>query len=153
MLEQLKNITIWQSVLAVVGIIAFLAVFIKNWETVKPKVKQLTSCFKRSKANQALLFEHEEKLKEVQQDVKTIKKNLNELTADSREYRKTSLSDKIFKKYHKYKVNGCISRDEIENFNICIDRYRKCLLAEDIETDIVLNKYLTEVMNLDVKGE
>lgn len=153
MIEYLQTITVWQTVLWIVGTIAVVAVLIRNWQSIRPTFNRFRSCFRRSKANQALLFEHEEKLEEVQQDVKIIKRNLTELTADSREYRKTSLSDKIFKKYQEYKKDGYVTKDQIENFNICVERYKKCVSEDDIDNDLVITKYFNEVMQLNIKGE
>lgn len=151
MIDYLKTITVWQAAAWILGLIAGLALLIKYWHGIKPIFSKLTSCLRKSKANQEMLEDHDEKLIVVQQDVKAIKKSLSELAADSREYRKTSLSDKIFKKYQAYKKAGQVTRDQIVNFNICTERYKKCLLPEEMEADIVLNKYYTEVMNLDVK--
>lgn len=153
MLERLKSITVWQTAVGVIAGIAFLAVLIRNWQAIKPALTRLTACFRRSKDNQYRLQEHDVKLVEIQKDVKKIKNDLTNLETSSREYRKTSLSDKIFKKYRKYKSIGHITRDEIVNFHICIDRYRKCIDETEIESDIVLNKYLVDVLDLEVVEE
>lgn len=155
MLDELRNTWLWSKIGWIVMGIAILVVIVKNWSILKPVFSKVSRCLHKHKTNQAMLEDHEVKLAEIQRDVKSIKTGLTELEENSREYRKTSLSDKIFKKYQRYKKLGYVSRDEIVNFNICVDRYRKCIDEIEFETDIVINKYLKEVMCLEIrdKGE
>lgn len=86
-----------------------------------------------------------------------IKTNIGELIAqveanseESRDYRRTSLSDKIFRKYREYTSKGEVTKDELDNFRVCVDRYVKTIKPEEERNDLVLTKYYPDVKRLPV---
>ncbi len=104
--------------------------------------------------------EQEEKFKQIDRntaDIACIKSNIGELIAqveanseESREYRRTSLSDKIFRKYREYTKRGEITKDELENFRVCVNRYVKTIKEEEEQNDLVLTKYFPDVKRLPI---
>lgn len=104
--------------------------------------------------------EQEEKFMQIDrntEDIACIKSNIGELIAqveanseESREYRRTSLSDKIFRKYREYTRRGEITKDELENFRVCVNRYVKTITEEEEQNDLVLTKYFPDVKRLPI---
>ena len=56
-------------------------------------------------------------------EVKEIKKDLIIITDESRDYRRTSLHDKITKAYLQYKNQGYVTPSQLDNFQLCLQKY------------------------------
>ena len=57
------------------------------------------------------------------EEVREIKKDLIIITDESRDYRRTSLHDKITKAYLQYKNQGYVTPSQLDNFQLCLQKY------------------------------
>lgn len=81
----------------------------------------------------------------------TLEDTMTNWAEDAREYRNTSLGDKIFKKYVSYTERGNVTKEELDNFNICVTRYKKTVPSKHLADDLTLNKYAKTVFNLKIR--
>lgn len=79
-------------------------------------------------------------------EVKEIKKDLLIITDESREYRRTSLHDKIIKAHLQYKRQGYITPSQLSNFQLCLQKYYSA--GGD---GIVKSKIEPEVFGLEIR--
>lgn len=94
---------------------------------------------------------HTEQIGDLGKDIKEVKDDLKVYAKDSRDYRRISLADKIYRKYAAYTARGDIEHAELVNFNMCVQQYL-CTLREGEEVnDIVLHKYAPEVRALPMR--
>lgn len=77
-----------------------------------------------------------------------MRKGLETITRESREYRRTSLHDKITKAYIKYKQQNYVTHAQLENFQMCLQKY-----YEVDGNGLVKNKIEKEILNLEVREE
>lgn len=81
-------------------------------------------------------------------EVKEIKKDLLIITDESREYRRTSLHDKIIKAHLQYKRQGYITPSQLSNFQLCLQKYYAAG-----GSGIVKSKIESEVFDLEIREE
>lgn len=82
------------------------------------------------------------------EEVREIKKDLIIITDESRDYRRTSLHDKITKAYMQYKKQGYITPSQLSNFQLCLQRYYTVG-----GNGIVKSKIESEVFDLEIREE
>lgn len=72
--------------------------------------------------------------------IQKVEDRLGSITEESRDYRRTSLHDKITKGYIRYKAQGDITHSQLENFKMCLDKYYSVggngLVKSKIEAEI-----------------
>lgn len=81
-------------------------------------------------------------------EVREVKKDLIIITNESREYRRTSLHDKIIKAHLQYKRQGYITPSQLSNFQLCLQKYYAVG-----GNGIVKSKIEAEVFDLDIREE
>lgn len=81
-------------------------------------------------------------------EVREIKKDLIIITDESRDYRRTSLHDKITKAYLQYKKQGYITPSQLSNFQLCLQKYYAVG-----GNGIVKSKIEAEVFDLEIREE
>ena len=70
------------------------------------------------------------------------------ITDESRDYRRTSLHDKITKAYLQYKKQGYITPSQLSNFQLCLQKYYAVG-----GNGIVKSKIEAEVFDLEIREE
>ena len=82
-------------------------------------------------------------------EIKDMKIDLDIITKESRDYRRTSLHDKIIKAHLQYKEQGYITPSQLSNFQLCLNKYYET----GGEERIIKDKVEKEVFDLDIKEE
>lgn len=81
-------------------------------------------------------------------EVREVKRDLIIITNESRDYRRTSLHDKIIKAHLQYKRQGYITPSQLSNFQLCLQKYYAVG-----GNGMVKSKIESEVFNLDIREE
>jgi hypothetical protein len=122
--------------------------------------KQIGEWLDRRKEWKVKLDDHEvriinveEDVTEIKGDLKSLRKDFNTSLDDSRDYRRASLGDKIFTHTEKYIDQGYVTQLQLQNYQICIERYKRCVSEIEAETDLILGVLLEKVKQLPVRKE
>lgn len=91
--------------------------------------------------------------REVKTEIKEVRDDIGKNAHESRQYRKISLADKVYRKFIIYVRRGWLTNNEMVNFKMCVEQYLATLEPGEEQNDIVIDKYLREVMKLDIKTE
>lgn len=82
-------------------------------------------------------------------EIKEIKRDLIIITNESRDYRRTSLQDKIIKAYGRYKDQGYISPSQLTHFQLCLRKYYE----SGGEERVIKDKIEEEILDLQIREE
>lgn len=83
-------------------------------------------------------------------EVREVKRDLIIITNESRDYRRTSLHDKITKAYLQYKNQGYVTPSQLDNFQLCLQKYYAVGGGSD---GVVKSKMEAEVFALEIREE
>lgn len=97
----------------------------------------------REQQNENQVFETVLTLKD---DLGDLKNEFDDFRDASIVYRRTSLHDKIYKMYNKFKEQGYITQIQLDNFNLCIEQYYVVY-----GNGIIKNKIAPEVFAMEVR--
>lgn len=106
----------WQSILVILGFFG-IAVDCTPWIKVNP-VKAIFSYIGKA-INKDVI----DRIDGLQTQVDNLDKRLDEQEEKSKQYRMTSLHDRIFQMHRYFMHNGKISRADLENFHMCVEEY------------------------------
>lgn len=125
-------------------ILAFFIIIGYLWKQLGSGYKKLTDFHDEIQKREQILSS----IDSLAEQVTNVQIGLDNITKESREYRRTSLHDKITKAYIKYKAQGYITHSQLENFKMCLDKYY------DVGGNgLVKNKIEKEVFDLEIKDE
>jgi|GEM_PF-2113611 hypothetical protein len=124
------------------------------------KRKQIKAWLEGRKKWQKKLLDHEKRIETIEGDVASIKGDLEKLSEkfadsvrDSKDYRKISISDKIFAQLEKFVAQGFVTQLQLGHFQDCVRQYRKCVSDIEAENDMILTLILRKVEDLPMKRE
>ena len=149
--ERLSRVSVGGMLAIMLGLVAIFILLHKAWSALKPSIDKKRQYRETLKKHDERLASIESTLGNVEQELGAVKDQLDTVAEDSREYRRASLSDKIFRKFQQYKKTGKITNDQLINFNEMVARYTKCLCSKaEFKNDIVFTKYVPEVRALEI---
>lgn len=158
LINLLENITAGQVITAIAACYFVASVLIKayHWaETLHRKKDQHQEIKDTVDTHEHRLCNVEGELidfrREVKAEIKEVRDDIGKNAHESRLYRKVSLADKIYRKFIIYVRRGWLTNNEMVNFKMCVEQYIITLEPGEEKSDIVIDKYLHEVMKLDIK--
>lgn len=158
LMQLLENIAAGQVITVMAACYFVVSVLIKayHWtETLHHKKDQLQEIKNTVDTHEHRLCNVEGELidfrREVKTEIKGVRDDIGKNAHESRLYRKISLADKIYRKFIIYVRRGWLTNSEMVNFKMCVEQYIITLEPGEEQADIVIDKYLHEVMKLDIK--